>query len=324
MKLIINCGTTNLRVLLTDEDGSVLSEKHSPNGVRNTAIDGRNTRLKTALKDTIDAILKENGYTDRDISDCVAYGMITSNLGLLEIPHLPAPADRKALHDGMRTRVFPEIAPFPIRFIPGVKNSDTPVNIANFGRMDMMRGEETEAVGLNELLGLHGPAVFILPGSHQKFIRIGKNGEILGCMTSISGELLEAVSRHTVLADSVGRAFASPESYVPEMVREGAAEAMTNGLGRAAFSGRILSTLGKYKEAEIQSFLLGAVLSEDVRAMRVFMDKDTDTPVYIAGSPLLNRAFSEVIRTVEKRSVVSVSEEASAKMGIIGALKILK
>ena len=66
--------------------------------------------------------------------------MITSDMGLLEIPHVPAPASVGDLHDAMRTQTFPEIAPFPIHFIPGVRNFAGPVDLDNFGMMDMMRG----------------------------------------------------------------------------------------------------------------------------------------------------------------------------------------
>ena len=56
-----------------------------------------------------------------DVKRCVAYGMITSDMGLLEIPHVPAPASAADLRDAMRAQRFPEIAPFPIHFIPGVR-----------------------------------------------------------------------------------------------------------------------------------------------------------------------------------------------------------
>ena len=119
---------------------------------------------------------------------CVAYGMITSDMGLLEIPHVPAPARPPICATRCARRRFPEIAPFPIHFIPGVRNFAGPVDLDNFGMMDMMRGEETEAVGLFKLLESETSAMFILPGSHNKFVAMSAEGKILGCMTSISGE----------------------------------------------------------------------------------------------------------------------------------------
>lgn len=91
----------------------------------------------------------------------IAYGMITSDMGLLEIPHVSAPASAQDLKNAMREQVFPEIAPFPITFIPGVRNFAAPVDLENFGMMDMMRGEETEAIGLYDLLGLKEKAMLV-------------------------------------------------------------------------------------------------------------------------------------------------------------------
>ena len=253
MFLIIDGGTTNLRVTLLSDERKPLDAIARDGGVRHTAVDGNNGRLKAALAECIDQLLARNGLGAGDVKRCVAYGMITSDMGLLEIPHVPAPASAADLRDAMRAQRFPEIAPFPIHFIPGVRNFAGPVDLDNFGMMDMMRGEETEAVGLFELLEPETSAMFILPGSHNKFVAMSAEGKILGCMTSISGELLDAMTHHTILADAVGGAFVSPEAYDAKMAMEGARACAQNGLGRAAFSGRILKTLGKSCHAEVQS-----------------------------------------------------------------------
>ena len=210
MFLVIDGGTTNLRVTLLDEKQKPVDAVKEDGGVRHTAVDGNNQYLKTTLRACIDRLLARNGLGAGDVKKCVAYGMITSDMGLLEIPHVPAPASVGDLHDAMRTQTFPEIAPFPIHFIPGVRNFAGPVDLDNFGMMDMMRGEETEAVGLFTLLEPETSAMFILPGSHNKFVAMSAEGKILGCMTSISGELLDAMTHHTILADAVGGAFVAP------------------------------------------------------------------------------------------------------------------
>lgn len=321
-KLIIDCGTTNLRVTLVDEDNQVLGMQRALGGVRHTAIDGNNNRLRAMLKEAIDLTLANAGKTAQDIEDCIAYGMITSNMGLVEIPHLAAPAGRMELRAGMRTEMFADIAPFPIRFIPGVRNFAGPVDMMNFSAMDMMRGEETESVGLYDLMGAKGPAVFVLPGSHNKFVSMNESGRITGCMTSISGELLDAMTHHTIIADAVGRDFADAVSYVPEMAKEGAWECAQSGLGRAAFAGRILSTLGGKTKSEIQSYLLGAALAQDVQAMQTFVRGDMDAAIYVAGKPPVQQAMCDVIEALEAGDAQQVPLEISKKMGLHGALLI--
>ena len=145
--LVVDCGTTNLRVTLLDESLKRLDAVKAEGGVRHTAIDGNNGRLRATLRESMQTVLARNGYAPADVERCVAYGMITSALGLLEIPHVPAPAGASDLRAAMQEKTFEDIAPFPIAFIPGVRNFAGPVDLTNFSEMDMMRGEETEAIG---------------------------------------------------------------------------------------------------------------------------------------------------------------------------------
>lgn len=351
--LIIDCGTTNLRVTLLNDKLQPMDVVKSIGGVRHTAIDGHNGQLKAMLKDSIDTLLSRNGLTADDVSRCVAYGMITSDMGLLEIPHVAAPASAEDLRAAMQEQVFPEIAPFPIAFIPGVRNFAGPVDMETFGMMDMMRGEETEAIGLYDALKLEGPAVFILPGSHNKMVAIGNGGKILGCMTSISGELLDALTHHTILADAVNREFVKDAEYDSAMACEGAWECMNSGLGRAAFAGRILRTLGKKSPSEVQSYLLGVTLALDVQAMDAFVPsgeekeesnvipvyynqglalgvapdhteiRDVEEPaIYVAGKDPVQQAMLDVLEALGHEDAQAVPRELSAKMGILGAVRI--
>ena len=320
--LVIDCGTTNLRVTLLDENRRRIDMEKAEGGVRHTAIDGHNGRLRAMLRDSMAAVLSRNGYAAAQVERCVAYGMITSNMGLLEIPHVPAPAGARELRAAMQERTFEDIAPFPIAFIPGVRNFAGPVDLTNFPQMDMMRGEEVEAIGLHALLAPEGPAVFILPGSHNKFVSMDAQGRILGCMTSISGELLDAMTHHTILADAAGGGFASADTYDAEMARAGARECAASGLGRAAFAGRILHTLGGREHAQIQSYLLGAALALDVQAMQSFVGDTDSVQAYVAGKAPVQQCMCDVMEALCAGEAQQVPAELSARMGLEGVLRI--
>lgn len=322
MTLLVDCGTTNLRVTALDDARHVLAQVKRDGGVRHTAIDGHNGRLKAMLADGIREVLYQTGQEEKDVSSCIAYGMITSNVGLLEIPHLPAPVNAMDLHQGMRTASFPEIASFPIAFIPGVRNFAGRVTTNNFSGMDMMRGEETEAVGLFELLHPDRESVMILPGSHNKFVRMDADGRILGCMTSISGELLDAMTHHTILANAVGGEFADAETYDMQLARQGAHECVENGIGRAAFAGRILNQLGEVDSIRLRSYLLGVVLAQDVIALQKFVPDVRNAQILIAGKPPLQRAIADVMEMMGLPDAVQIDAQRSSQMGICGALKI--
>lgn len=320
--VIVDCGTTNLRCTLVGERGQTLAQGSRPGGVRHTAIDGHDGRLRSMLAECIAEVLQKAELRMEDVSRCVAYGMITSNVGLLEIPHLIAPVSAEDLRRGMRTKRFSQIAPFEISFIPGVRNFAGSVTPENYSGMDMMRGEETETVGLFDLLGPRQESVFILPGSHNKFVRVSAGGEILGCMTSISGELLDAITHGTILADAVGRAFATEEDYDAEMARRGALECLRCGLGRSAFAGRILNQLGGVESVRLRSYLLGAVLAQDALALRAFIPDGSRVKVYIAGKMPLQRAIKDVLNAMGIEDAEQVPPEISGQMGLRGAMKI--
>ena len=318
--IVIDGGTTNLRVTLLDADTHApLAHRRAEGGVRHTAIDGHNGRLKQLLAECIEGVLTEAHCAPEDIARCIAYGMITSDMGLITIPHCSAPASPEDLRAAMQTASFPEVAPFAIEFIPGVRNFAGAVTAENCHGMDMMRGEETESVGLYRLLSLHEEAV--LPGSHNKFVRMDAEGRILGCMTSISGELLDAMTKHTILAGAVDSAFCTETTYRKDMAVSGALECRRSGLGRAAFAGRILRTLGQEDAAAIQSWLLGAALAEDARAMETFM-QGRSARILIAGKPPMQQAFLDVLFALGVPGAEAVSPDFAGRMGIFGALAI--
>ncbi|MBR5561047.1 MAG: 2-dehydro-3-deoxygalactonokinase [Clostridia bacterium] len=320
--LIVDCGTTNLRVTLLDENKNKLDVVKAEGGVRHTSIDGHNGRLRTLLRESMETVLGKNGYTMADVEKCVASGMITSALGLLEVPHVPAPAGAADLRAKMQEKVFEDIAPFPIAFIPGMRNFAGPVDLENFSEMDMMRGEEVEAIGLYKLLAPKGAAMFVLPGTHNKFVAMDAKGNMLGCMTSISGEMLDAITHHTIIAEAVGHSFVNADEYDSEYAKAGARECAVSGLGRAAFAGRILATLGGKDKAKLQSYLLGATLALDVQAMQSFVGDQENVEAYIAGKAPLQQCFCDVMEALAAGEAHQVPAEISGKMGLEGVLEI--
>ena len=167
--LTIDTGTTNTRVTLLGGGYAKVCEAKREAGVRNTAIDGNNTQLKNAVRDCIDEVLIKSGISYDNVKCILASGMITSNVGLVEIPHLTAPVGIENLVRATRAVELPDI-PLPIHFIPGVKNNQDKVDLKNFESMDIMRGEEVESVSLIERYYTGAPLLIVLPGSHNKFI----------------------------------------------------------------------------------------------------------------------------------------------------------
>ena len=85
--ITLDTGTTNTRVILWDSKFCPAASAKSEVGVRNTAIDGSNRRLKAAVKECLEQVLRDAGASYDEVEAVIASGMITSNVGLVEIPH---------------------------------------------------------------------------------------------------------------------------------------------------------------------------------------------------------------------------------------------
>ena len=296
--ITVDTGTTNTRTFLWDENRRMAASSSAAVGVRNTAIDGNNGQLKGAVRDCLNDLLAQAGITYDDVEKVIACGMITSNVGLAEIPHVPAPAGLRELAGHMRPILLEDVCPLPILFVPGVKNSLSKVTPDNFEAMDIMRGEEAEIMAILDRFPKNTPYLIVLSGSHTKFAAIDGDGRITGCLTTIAGELLAAVTNDTVIADSVGRRFVSEEDYDREMALKGFDTSARVGMGRACFLARILHLFTEKGEKDLESYLLGVTLAGDVQSlmMSCALHIEPGMTVIVSGKSPLRGAVADILR----------------------------
>lgn len=291
--IAIDGGTTNTRASLWEDPGICVDIVKSETGVRITSIEGSNASLKAAVKSLLEQLLKNNGIGYSQVEGIYACGMITSREGLAELPHLTAPAGIDDFAQGLARVELPEICPLPICFVRGLKNRDgSSLTLPEIEQMDVMRGEETETLALLDLFGNESGTLFALPGSHTKFVSVDAQGKILGCLSSLAGELLSAVTLNTILAGAVGKQFAGAD-YNREMLLAGYRTARDTSFARAAFSTRMLQMFLPGSEQDRASFLLGAVLQGDVAAVKASraLGVTPDMEVVIAGKEPLASAL---------------------------------
>lgn len=292
--LTIDTGTTNTRVTAW-RDGQPIGQAATQVGVRDTAITGNTRKLEEGLRDTITAALADAKLERADIGRVLASGMITSNVGLCEIPHVPAAAGVDDLAKAMREALVETVWHQPIWFVPGVRNKVDHIGLHNCEAMDMMRGEETESFALVERLEIDEPTVIVLPGSHSKFVSIDDKQRIDGCVTTLAGELLHVISHDTILAGSLKEGFAKRIDL--EMLLAGAASAKKIGLGRACFSVRILDQFAVYDANARANFLLGAVLGSDLLTLKnsSAIRMSPGTRFVVSGKPILREAIARLV-----------------------------
>src|SRR5262245_9633540 len=256
----VDAGTTNTRVWLA-RNGQLIAKTQTSVGVRDTARDGSNQRLQNALRELI-AQLENAGDSP---SSVIAAGMITSPLGLVEVPHVPAPAGLAELAASVEHHNFPGITDLPVFLIPGVRCGPVPCDQETVFTADVIRGEETLLFGLSAI-GKLGPRSTLLNlGSHWKVIKLDDESRIESSVTSMSGELIHTAQTQTILADAVPGE--RPAELSQSWLEAGMREQRRSGLARALFCVRLLHQRSSGSADERLAFLIGAFLASDFDAL---------------------------------------------------------
>jgi len=325
LAITIDGGTTNTRVMVWRHD-RIISRASAEVGVRDTAITGNKQKLQAGVRNTILEAAALAGIEVSGAKLIVASGMITSEKGLLEVPHIPAPVDIRELAAKLIQKVIPEVSAQPIWFVPGVKNSIPKVDLLTYEAMDIMRGEEVEAFGLLEHQKLQGPAICVFPGSHSKFVTVGKKNQITACITTLAGELLDVVTGHTILASAVANSFVGELDEA--MLFEGARCSAAAGLTRALFSARILELFSDSTSKQRANFLLGAVLGQDIVALKrsSAFRFDPATPVVITGKKVMKQAFAALISSDSffRGEVIAIDDDIAGDLAGLGAMALAR
>ena len=223
--ITVDGGTTSTRLNLL-RDSVILDTVKLNIGAR-AAMDDRKS-YTDAIKNGIETLISRNDA--KDVKQILASGMITCEFGLCNLPHIKAPAGLCELHEAMHETVIEEISDIPFVFMRGVK-----VDSEDVDTFDMMRGEETELMGIADRA--YGACVYVLPGSHSKIIKTDESGRILSFATMLTGEMIAALSQHTILKDAVDW---SVDTLDRDYLLKGFEYAKEAGINKALFKVRVL------------------------------------------------------------------------------------
>jgi 2-dehydro-3-deoxygalactonokinase len=287
----------------------------------------KRTQLTQAIREVLDEVLQPTSVSPNFETTShslrpeyiIGAGMLSSEMGLAAVPHVEAPAGPDDLARALSRHWLPEISELPIYLIPGIR---TPASDGPDGwfTADVMRGEECETWGAYATLrqsGVIQPGAwqaFLWPGSHTKVVEVDGTGRITRSHTSLAGELLQVVAKHTLLA-------ASLPSGLPDTVDSDAAEAGRravgrDGLARAAFLIRVAGLVDALNAFERASFWIGSVVQSDVDSLArhsIFVPGRT---VWIGGREPLRSLYAACLGQRHRGTVVpldgAVAESASA------------
>lgn len=208
-------------------------------------------------------------------------GMVGSRNGLVEVPYLDCPADRRAWRGGLvETQAGGRI----IRIASGLaclNASDAP---------DVMRGEETKLFGLLALRPAlaGGRQLVVMPGTHPKWAVLD-GGRVIRFHTFFTGETFAWVSARSTLVRAGGE--------------EGGEEAgFADGLARAAGAPGPLGALFEARAAQLRAgrslgwargFLSGLLIGSEVREAEALFGRFE--AVTLTGGPALLPRYAQAL-----------------------------
>jgi len=303
--IVIDGGTTNTRINLV-QNGSVTDTLRLHQGAK-SAIDSK-AALVLAIADGIKNILSRNGMEEDEITRILASGMITSEFGLYKVDHIVVPAGISELNKNMKEVTLAEISKIPFVFISGVKTACDTLESA-----DMMRGEETELMGI--ISETEENAIYVLPGSHSKIIFTDNNGRIINFHTMLTGEMTAALSRYTILKDAVHLGECRNDN---EYLLMGYRYTQKNGINEALFKTRILKNLFGASIDQTYSFFCGAVLTAEIEQILAMGAKK----IYVGGRSEIKEQLTALLTASSEIEVIPIDEKTAAEATVKGILKI--
>ncbi len=302
--LTVDGGTTNTRIYLVC-DRQVKDTCKLSVGARNGT-----EALKVALREGISRLLERNGIGQTNVARIIASGMITSEYGLCELPHLTLPAGASELYGALYERCFPDISDIPWSFVRGVKSVGECLETS-----DVMRGEETELMGLME--STQEGRLYVLPGSHSKHISVDREGRIVAFQTMMTGELFAAVMQNTILKDAAD--FEHNDLDEVELLH-GYSYAVKHGINEALFKTRILKNLFGATREQCYSFLLGCVLCDEVRSIL----RAEEQTVVLGGQKQFRMALAFLLKQTCQKRIVMLSDAQVEQSTAMGAVRIFE
>ncbi|MBX2843822.1 MAG: 2-dehydro-3-deoxygalactonokinase [Flammeovirgaceae bacterium] len=269
-KFILSCdwGTSNFRLRLwNNKANTVEGEFKSDYGIHRISSDingedksspKREKYFKNYLKEAL-AQLSESSKIDLlDHIPIIASGMISSSIGMVELPYATLPFDISG--QSLESHFLKKNEDFPhdILIISGVCNKN-----------DVMRGEETELVGIaSSITEESDEFVFVMPGTHSKHIYV-KDGRVIDFQTFMTGETFALLTERSILKNSIKSPdglFA--EKYVQHFI-DGVSQSIENPiLLQSLFSVRTNQLFKRKNLNENYFYLSGILIGSELNAIK--------------------------------------------------------
>jgi 2-dehydro-3-deoxygalactonokinase len=272
--IALDWGSTRLRAWLLGDGGAILAERQNGDGA--SVLGGGAHAFDQALTALAGDWLEQG-------LPALACGMVGSAHGWREAPYVRCAARLDRLHEQLvdvRTS-----AGAVLHIVPGLL--DEPAQ----STPDVMRGEETQVVGLVRARpALADGACVLMPGTHSKWVHL-RHGAVHGFRTRMTGEVYALLRVHSVLARLMPDDDTSAHPQAFEAGVAAARRADGADLLGQLFAVRTLGLTRRWPAAALADHLSGILIGHELVAGL----READGVLALVGEPALCRRYVQAL-----------------------------
>lgn len=311
--IALDWGSSSLRAYRLGRDGTVLDTRSSDAGASRLAAQAAPQGKAALFESHLRALVEDWRQADAGVP-LLACGMVGSAHGWVEAAYVECPADLNRLHrhlavargtDGLLMQIVPGLAYRPATGAP-----------------DVMRGEETQVVGiLRRRPDLADDVCILLPGTHGKFVDV-RGGTVVAFQTRMTGELFELLRTHSVLGRlmSATTAPAFDGGAFDRGVDAGRA-ALGADLAHRLFSVRSLGLFNELPSTGLAGYLSGLLIGHELAAA---LPQAVGRPLVLGGDAALCRRYQRALQRCDRAPAPEVHDSAADGLwAVAGALGLV-
>ncbi len=294
----VDWGTSSFRLWLIGEDGSILAERRSGEGMTTAAQIG----FAKVLQSHLDAI------SAPDALPVIVCGMAGARQGWVEAGYIDTPTSLAAILTGA---VSVPGQSRDVRILPGLAQRSQQVP-------DVMRGEETQLLGAIAAYA-KGEQLVCMPGTHSKWVRV-LDGQVTGFSTFMTGELFDVITKHSILSHAVaGAADMPPDTKAFEAALKTALDkpALVTNLLFTARSGQLLNGL---TAAGAQALISGTLIGAEIAGARASAGQNATITLVASGR--LQALYEDAFRTLSL-NYKTIDADAAVRRGLSAAAEAI-
>ncbi|MCW3112910.1 MAG: 2-keto-3-deoxy-galactonokinase [Segetibacter sp.] len=318
-KLLLGCdwGTSSFRLRLFDTSTQdVIGEVQTADGIAkmNSSWQEANTQNNTIsktsffrqyLKEQMEALSAKTSVALHNLSIVIS-GMASSTIGMEDVPYAKMPFALDGSDVNFKLLKAENNFPNDIILISGVCSQN-----------DVMRGEETQLIGLVALLEQSGnklqDGVLIFPGTHSKHIHV-KNGQLMNFNTFMTGEVFSIISNHSILKNSIEKDDSSELSETDvNAFKSGVRYAKETGILNGLFTVRTNQLFDKLDKKQNAFYLSGLLIGEELK----YLLKNDELSLALCSASNLSRFYElaiEELNLLQRTTIVPTELVDSAAL----------